>query len=112
MSARMPFGRYKGVLIADLDDGYLTWLHDHVDLREPLKSAIQAEYALRFSSHHKSGKARPLDAEMRQMATEIVSAGYRKLAMEHHPDHGGETRTMQLVNRAADFLRQAVRGNT
>jgi hypothetical protein len=101
----MPFGRFKGVLVADLDDDYLRWLRDAIELREPLRTVVHAEYRHRF--------AKPADQavpqEVRTMAAELITAGYRRLALQYHPDHGGETKSMQLVNRAADFLRQITR---
>ena len=35
-----------------------------------------------------------------RQSVETVKAEYRRLAMEHHPDHGGDTATMQDINRA------------
>ena len=35
---------------------------------------------------------------------EELKAQYRKLAMEHHPDRGGDTETMQAVNAEYDAL--------
>src|SRR5215831_15186227 len=97
---KMPFGRYLGVEVADLPDDYLRWLHEAIDLREPLCSAVEAEYEFRFTARiaHK-----PLPDDVRQMASELVSAGYRKLSQQHHPDKGGSTKSMQSVNAAADF---------
>ena len=54
---RMMFGKYSGVEIADLDDGYLTWLHDAIDLHEPLNSAVDAEYTCRFSTAQARGRS-------------------------------------------------------
>jgi hypothetical protein len=48
-------------------------------------------------------------SDVRTMAQEIITAGFRKLALQHHPDLGGQTKTMQLLNTAADFLRQTAR---
>ena len=105
---RMSFGKFRGGLVEDLPDDYLTWLHG-LELRDPLKSAVWTGFELRFSTGS-TDEDWPLD--VRTMAGELISAGLRKLALQHHPDHGGETTTMQLVNRAADFLRQAARRAT
>jgi hypothetical protein len=106
----MTFGKFRGVEVADLPDDYLTWLHDQVELREPLLSAVHAEFAVRFTA---LDNQKELPAAVRTMVEELVSAGYRKLALQHHPDHpGGDTRTMQLVNAAAHFLRRAARKAT
>jgi hypothetical protein len=36
---------------------------------------------------------------------ETLVARYRVLAMEHHPDHGGETSVMAAINAAYGYLR-------
>lgn len=100
----MPFGKYRGVELADLDDRYLGWLKG-LDLREPLRSAVLAEFERRFITEKWSTPS----SDVQTMALEIVSAGYRKLALDHHPDKGGSTTVMQLVNAAADHLRQLLR---
>ncbi len=40
---------------------------------------------------------------------ELVTAAHKCLARLHHPDHGGSTATMQLINAAADRIREASR---
>ena len=37
---RMPFGKFKGVPIGEIETSYLQWLHKTVELREPLRSAV------------------------------------------------------------------------
>lgn len=101
----MPFGKFKGVLLADLPEEYLSWLHS-LDLREPLKAAVEAEHRSRYGAHtDKQG----LTPDVRVMAQEIVTAGYRRLAQIHHPDHGGDGQTMTLLNLAAEALRGVLR---
>jgi hypothetical protein len=34
-----------------------------------------------------------------------ITAGYRVLAHRHHPDKGGESRDMQRLNEAVEWLR-------
>jgi Putative quorum-sensing-regulated virulence factor len=100
---RMPFGKYKGELVCEIPDEYVEWLHSLDDLREPLRSAIRQEWQLRFEVDDRT------TADTRRMAEAIIATGYRALALEHHPDRGGATATMQAVNAAASWLRQAVR---
>lgn len=47
-------------------------------------------------------------AELREAASRIARAGYRQVALEVHPDRGGDTAAMQAVNAAAALLRQVV----
>lgn len=104
---KMPFGRFKGVELADLPDEYLAWLRGLDDLREPLRSFIEAEWATRTAV---PTSVEPLDPDVHAMVEELITAGFRAVAQRHHPDHaGGETKTMQLVNAAAGWLRRQAR---
>jgi curved DNA-binding protein len=40
----------------------------------------------------------------RQATPQEIKAAYRKLAMEHHPDRGGDESTFQKINQAYDTL--------
>jgi uncharacterized protein (DUF3820 family) len=82
---KMPFGKFRGVEVADLPLDYLEWLRKLGDLRVRLSE------------------------DVRKMAEEILASGYRKVAALHHPDRGGEGKTMTLVNLAAEWLRQRLR---
>jgi hypothetical protein len=95
----IPFGKYRGLDLQDLPDEYLEWLFT-IELREPLRSAVEDEIAAR---------RKPVGAGHR-IADELVTAGYRVMAMRYHPDKGGDTQTMQLVNQAASWLRGQLRG--
>ena len=39
----------------------------------------------------------------------LIVAGYRDLAKRHHPDHGGDLKSMQEINAAVEVLREMVR---
>jgi curved DNA-binding protein CbpA len=43
---------------------------------------------------------------------EEIKARYRDLAKKHHPDRGGDTRTMQDINREFDYWRRQARSRT
>ena len=41
---RLPFGKYKGLLITEVfleDEEYLEWLHDQLEIDDNLKLAIE-----------------------------------------------------------------------
>ena len=102
MTGRMPFGRYKGRPLSSVPDSYLDWLTT-LALREPLASAVEREVSTRHVNAHAPHANTALDPDI---ARQIVQAGYRALAQQHHPDHGGDTRTMQRINGTAEVLRQ------
>ena len=101
----MPFGRFKGLPVTELPTEYLVWLLRAVDLREPLRSALRVEATARGLT----GDPGPALAPGRAWAEDLIGAGLRVLARQHHPDAGGDVRTMQQVNAAASWLRDRAR---
>ena len=126
---RMPFGRFKGQPLEELDDDYLWWLHSLGDLRQPLRDAVDAEFERRKRSqgqdyyrrygssdgwnrngndkdegepptYHTSGPP--------ELAKELVEAGFKTLARTHHPDVGGTNDGMRQVIEARSWLLQAI----
>lgn len=103
----MPFGKYRGVEIAELPDDYLGWLLGlGAELREPLRTAVMAEWQ---SRQRPRGAMRALPEPVVSAAQEIVTAGYRKLTLERHPDKGGVGEKMTALNLAAEALRDWLR---
>jgi hypothetical protein len=46
--------------------------------------------------------------KIREWALAIVSAGFRALALRHHPDHGGKAPDMVAIYDAAAWLREKI----
>ncbi len=99
----MPFGKYRGWPLDELPDTYLDWLASLDNLREPLRSAVYREQDRRQDYDHSAPTLMRLDTVV---ADALVTAGYRALALRHHPDHGGDTRTMQKINGTVEALRE------
>jgi hypothetical protein len=101
----MPFGKYRGVVVEALPEEYLTWLWENIDLREPLRTAV--EEAL---DGHTEPPVRTKDvpAVVKHMAQEIITTGYRALAHRHHPDKGGSHDAMIRLGQARDWLNEEV----
>jgi hypothetical protein len=112
---RMPFGKHKGLDLADVPADYLRWVRPKVQ-RPDLRSAVDAELARRAARRHYERHSPPrmphdsLAGDVRRLALEIVTRGYRAAAREHHPDMGGDVEEMQRVNAAADALRELLGG--
>jgi hypothetical protein len=114
MSVRLPWGKYKGTPISDVPSSYLCWITEEAEnIRPALRQAAHEELAHRFGrSPSPPPPPPPLDRHRCpdvSVAADLVAAGLRSLAKRHHPDSGGDTKTMQLVNATADWLKAAVR---
>lgn len=98
----MPFGKHRGTRIDKLTTNYIFWLLDNIDLREPLKSALEAEHERRLFTQEN-------DTVNSSIVDELVSAGLRVLSKKYHPDVGGDHGAMVELNRCADWLKQQAR---
>jgi len=102
----MPFGKFKGRAVDALPREYLEWLMNNVDLREPLASAVEA--ALDDEEDSVPARSADLPVELRPVAQELISVGYRMLALKLHPDAGGGHEAMTKLNAARDWLRERI----
>ena len=99
MKLRIMFGQHKGSFVADLPDDYLQWLSTLADLREPLKSAVDAEIRHRDAASTSVGS----------LSVPVIEHARRTLAKRFHPDvPGGSHQAMQAVNCFADLLEELV----
>jgi Putative quorum-sensing-regulated virulence factor len=111
----MPFGKHKGHPIPDLPDAYLTWLVT-IELHDPLRRVVLDELQRRALGSWRREDRRREPAASRtaappiEIVNELVGAGLRSLARKYHPDlAGGDTRKMQQINGAVDWLRERAR---
>jgi hypothetical protein len=98
-----PFGRYKGEPVEAAPTSYLAWVWEHVDLRPPLEDVIREELAERLDLYPEPTPAR-LPEALRPAVRAVVRAGFRQLALDRHPDHGGSDREMRDVLAAREWL--------
>jgi hypothetical protein len=117
----MPFGKYAGRPIKDLPDGYLQWLSKR-DISCGLRAAVDDEVRNRSGRNHDGsghryqsqdqrsddrahGVSISIPADHLALVNDIVHEGFRALAKKQHPDAGGDTRQMQILNGVANLLR-------
>jgi uncharacterized protein (DUF3820 family) len=87
----MPFGKHKGRELEELPDGYLLWLAENVELREPLLSGVWMEFKERGLTTDQRPTTEGLDPDK-------VKTVYRELSFQFHPDRGGNTEAMKAIN--------------
>jgi hypothetical protein len=107
--ATMPFGKHKGQQLSSLPDEYLHWLTT-IELKPWLLAAVQDE--LRFRREAPPPKQVPaavIPTEHRQAVKEMVEAGFKQLALKHHPDKGGDAELMRALLEARLWTREVCR---
>lgn len=65
------------------------------------------EKSLRIFQAEKARRESVRDAKL-PMMERIIQAGFRQLAAQNHPDHGGSTVVMQEINAAYSKLKTVV----
>jgi hypothetical protein len=81
----MPFGKYRGWPVEEIETQYLTWLSTHCELRGVLKIAVSMALTKRAETHPV-----PVEGEVKKI--------YRQLSFKYHPDRGGNTIVQQAIN--------------
>jgi hypothetical protein len=100
----MPFGKHKGEPFEELPDGYLEWALGNINAPD-VRKALEAEWRRRNGSSSAPG---PLDAPARQLAQELLAAGFKALARERHPDRGGTHEQQVALGKVRDWLRSVI----
>lgn len=117
----MPFGKYSGEELADIRADYLEWVLENCDnIRPSLRSAIENELRDRDEAEQAKRRDRQrgreekpgafaslsMSAEEKRWLPQMLEAGYRSLALRHHPDRGGQPDTMRVINSLMEKVRR------
>lgn len=113
---RMSFGKYRGVLFAEIPTEYLLWLSGRSDLWTDLRTAVTSELRERLEferardeATRQAAQARnvppPIDVVMLAHLELFTDEGYYRLALRCHPDAGGSHEAMVALNA----MRAAIR---
>lgn len=113
----MPFGKFKGEEIHDIPRDYLIWVLSNITLTQPgLEEEIRRVLGWGRSRSQQSAPtpppppppsgrdARAVLEKAKASVLDAVKKWHRKQAVRNHPDRGGDTRVMQVVNTVADDL--------
>ena len=91
----LTYGKYSGRDIRDVPRDYLEWL---VESSRKTAEAISAELERRDL----------MEMADAGWAEKIIRTGFRALAMQHHPDKGGETADMRHLLAAYEQLKESL----
>src|SRR5262245_44201496 len=104
----MPFGKWRGHPLTDVDTGYLLWCLRGCDSLKPwLREAIELE----LDRRHGEPPPRPQSRPSASLATPalkwepVVERWFRELALKYHPHRGGSHEAMVALNDAHDRLK-------
>jgi hypothetical protein len=92
----LRFGKYKDWDLQDVPDDYLSWL---VETQRKTVAEYEAEQTRRQT----------LQEARLGWAERIVQVGFRTLAQQCHPDHGGDNESMRQVIAAQTRLKELLR---
>ncbi len=96
---QMPFGKFRGWSLDEIETQYLVWLSTHCELKGPLKIAVSVAIAKRAETF-------PIPAEG------AVKKIYRQLSLKYHPDRGGNTVAQQAINEFYSSLMEVSYGRS
>ena len=102
---QMPFGKWRGWDLCDIETPYLEWLTT-IKLKALLNRAVKEELDRRYNNFEPDPPPDPPEqfAGTTQVAS-IARDWYRDMAKEFHPDRGGSVEAMRAINRANEHLR-------
>jgi Putative quorum-sensing-regulated virulence factor len=107
---RMPFGKYRGLAVADVPPEYLFWLYRNGEIEPELRGAIADVLRGLIPARDRPVVPRPAGVDGREAARREVlaalKAAYREMAMRHHPDRGGSHQAMIGVNALYERLEE------
>jgi hypothetical protein len=111
---RMPWGKHRGVDLEDIEASYLWWVLEHANNLQPdLALEIRSELLSRLGDSVDDAPPPPPPRGADRcpdpkLARQVVTSGWRALSKQHHPDHGGDTATMQRLNATVEWLKLQV----
>ena len=83
----MSFGKFRGWHLEEVPLSYLAWIYETLDGKPELVEAARQEIQRRVSGY-----------EPERLDRDRVRRVYRTLAMEYHPDRGGDNGIMAGLN--------------
>lgn len=109
---RLHFGKYKGKRLPEIPSDYLCWvLNNCTNLSSYIRQAIEEHLESLDDDDEPTftAGAPPRQQQSGSVVTaDLVRTWWRGLALDYHPDRGGDVRVMQALSDAHDRLRKMV----
>jgi hypothetical protein len=111
----MPFGKHKGLRLAEVPADYLGWCLRTLERLDPwLRAAMEAELHRRVRAHSgqpPSGAATGNGAAAngapgKQQLAEVLNRWFREQSRRWHPDSGGSDAAMAAINVGYERLKE------
>lgn len=101
MVFRMPFGKFKGCRLPDVETEYLAWvLNNCYRLDAHLREAVERELDRRV------GRDEPRQSTALVDFQAVIRTWFREMTMHYHPDRGGSHQAMTALNHAHARLKE------
>jgi hypothetical protein len=91
----LDFGKYRGWDLTEIPDDYLGFL------------IARKRQDLQMWEEEQRRRELMREAEL-PMIEKVIKVGYRTLAQQYHPDHGGDEEAMRQLNAAMAQLQEMV----
>lgn len=92
---KLTFGKYNGWDLERVPDEYIEYM------------ITTSKRTIQMFETERDRRVISAEAKL-PMMERIIQAGYRQLAVQNHPDKGGNTTTMQEINAAHEKLKSMV----
>jgi uncharacterized protein (DUF3820 family) len=106
----MPWGKYRGQLISEVPSGYLAFVVEGSNANPELKVVCKQVLAARFGGVSEPQPANRLwqrgykpPPDSSGVCREKLKRWYRRASLLAHPDRGGSTELMKLINELTEY---------
>jgi hypothetical protein len=100
----MPWGKYRGYALYEIPISYLAWILERSGADSALQEAVASELLRRLAP-----RSAPQRDVLIALIGGVVDQWFRKAAMRHHPDRGGNGEAMAAINQVYTELRDLLK---
>ena len=102
---RLTFGKYLGKRLEEVPESYLIWVLENLTHLNPHTRMSIEQFLLKDDGAHESPTSTVEDSPVNIEAFEgLIKTWYRQMAQRHHPDRGGDNKSMSVINDGYEKL--------